>query len=319
MPLSTNTLASRPTPKVFISYSWDDEPHKDWVKAFATGLRSDGVDVTLDQWHLQPGDQLPAFMERAVRGNDYVLIVCTPTYADRSNRRVGGVGYEGDIMTGEVFTSRNERKFIPVWRLGADWNTAAPSWLLAKYRIDLRGDPFSEAQYQDLLITLHGTRPVAPPVVPRRSAPSAPIPTPPRSFTFEPIRILGVVVDEVGTARRDGTSGSALYRVPFQLSRHPSAEWAQVFVYAWNHPASFTTMHRPGVASVSGDKVFLDGTTMGEVLDTHRDTLVLALGVANREVEVWERQKFEREWEQLRQTQEHERQVRDAAGRIKFD
>ena len=27
-------------------------------------------------------------------------------------------------MTGEVFTSRNERKFIPVWRLGADWNSS---------------------------------------------------------------------------------------------------------------------------------------------------------------------------------------------------
>ena len=317
--MSTDTLASRPTPKVFISYSWDDEPHKDWVKAFATRLRSDGVDVTLDQWHLQPGDQLPAFMERAVRENDYVLIVCTPTYADRSNRRVGGVGYEGDIMTGEVFTSRNERKFIPAWRLGAQWNVAAPSWLLAKYRIDLRGDPFSEQQYQDLLITLHGTRPVAPPIVPRRPAPSSQIPMAPQSFTFEPIRILGVVVDEVSTPRMDGTRGSALYRVPFQLSRRPSAEWAQVFVHAWNHPTSFTTLHRPGIASVSSDKVILDGTTMGEVLDTHRDTLVLALGVANREVEVWERQKFEREQEQLRQKQEHERQVRDAAEQIKFD
>ena len=195
--MRTDTQASRPTPRVFISYSWDDDPHKDWVKVFATRLRSDGVDVTLDQWHLQPGDQLPAFMEGAVRENDYVLIVCTPTYADRSNRRVGGVGYEGDIMTGEVFTSRNERKFIPVWRRGAQWNVAAPSWLLAKYRIDLRGDPFSEQQYQDLLITLHGMRPVAPPIGPRRPTPSARIPTAPQSFTFEPIRILGVVVDEV--------------------------------------------------------------------------------------------------------------------------
>jgi hypothetical protein len=317
--MSTDTLASRPTPRVFISYSWDDAPHKDWVKTFATRLRSDGVDVTLDQWHLQPGDQLPAFMERAVRENDYVLILCTPTYADRSNRRVGGVGYEGDIMTGEVFTSRNERKFIPVWRLGAEWNVAAPSWLLAKYRIDLRGDPFSEQQYQDLLITLHGTRPVAPPIVPRRSAPAARIPMAPQSFAFEPIRILGVVVDEVSTPRMDGTRGSALYRVPFQLSRRPSAEWAQVFVHAWNHPTSFTTLHRPGIASVSSDKVILDGTTVGEVLDTHRDTLVLALDVANREVEVWERQKFEREQEQLRQKQEHERQVREAAEQIKFD
>ena len=78
-------------------------------------------------------------------------------------------------------------------------------------------------------------------------------------------------------------------------------------------------MHRPGIASVSIDKVILDGTTMGEVLDTHRDTLVLALGVANREVEVWERQKFEREQEQLRQKQERERQMRDAAEQIKFD
>jgi hypothetical protein len=50
------------------------------------------VNVTLDQWDLQPGDQLPAFMERSVRDNDYVIIVCTPTYADRSNRRRGGVG-----------------------------------------------------------------------------------------------------------------------------------------------------------------------------------------------------------------------------------
>ncbi len=70
---------------------------------------------------------------------------------------------------------------------------------------------------------------------------------------------------------------------------------------------------------MSGDKVILDGTTMGEVLDTHRNTLVLALGVANREVQAWERQKFEREQEQLRQRQEHERQVREAAKRIKFD
>ena len=128
-----------------------------------------------------------------------------------------------------------------------------------------------------------------------------------------------MVVDEVSTPRMDGTRGSALYRVPFQLSRRPSAEWAQVFVHAWNHPISFTTLHRPGIASVSIDKVILDGTTMGEVLDTHRDTLVLAVDVANREVEVWERQKFEREQEQLRQKQEHERQVRDAAEQIKFD
>ena len=39
---------------------------------------SDGVKVTLDQWHAVPGDQLPEFMEQAIRRNKYVLIIALP-------------------------------------------------------------------------------------------------------------------------------------------------------------------------------------------------------------------------------------------------
>ncbi len=102
-------------PTAFVSYSWDSDEHRDWVLEFATRLRGDGVETVLDQWHLVPGDQLPAFMEKAVRESDYVLIVCTPRYRDRSERRVGGVGYEGDIITGQVLTTRNQRKFSPYY------------------------------------------------------------------------------------------------------------------------------------------------------------------------------------------------------------
>src|SRR2546422_9170 len=105
-------------PGAFISYSWDGEDHTSWVRGLASRLREDGVETTLDQWHVVPGDQLPAFMERAVRESDYVLIVCTPRYKDRSDTRTGGVGYEGDIMTAEALTVRNERKFIPILRQG---------------------------------------------------------------------------------------------------------------------------------------------------------------------------------------------------------
>lgn len=105
-------------PTAFISYSWDDEPHKGWVRGLATRLRGDGVDVVLDQWELQPGDRLPAFMETAVREHDHALIVCTPHYKQRSDARQGGVGYEGDIMTGELLSQGNERKFIPMLRRG---------------------------------------------------------------------------------------------------------------------------------------------------------------------------------------------------------
>jgi len=134
------------TPKAFISYSWDDEPHKDWVKALAARLRGEDVDVTLDRWAVAPGDQLPRFMETAVRENEFVLIVLTPNYKLKSDGRKGGVGYEGDIMTGEVFAGKDPRKFIPILRSGA-WDESSPSWLGGKYGIDLSGDLYSEVHY----------------------------------------------------------------------------------------------------------------------------------------------------------------------------
>ena len=150
-------------PKTFISYSWDDDAHKEWVKQLATRLREDGVDVTLDRWHSAPGDQIPAFMERAVRENDFVIAVCTPRFKERSDERGGGVGYEGDIMTAYAFTGGDKRKFIPVLRRGS-WREAAPTWLLGRAKIDLSRDPYSESEYEELLRTLHGAREEAPPI-----------------------------------------------------------------------------------------------------------------------------------------------------------
>ena len=151
------------TSTAFVSYSWEDESHKQWVLDFTTRLRGDGIDAKLDQWHAVPGDQLPAFMETAVRENDFVVIICTPKYKERADSRSGGVGYEGDIVTAEVFTMQNQRKFIPVLRHG-DWTDASPSWMTGKYYVDLRGEPYSEVNYADLISTLLGTRPEPPPV-----------------------------------------------------------------------------------------------------------------------------------------------------------
>jgi len=59
-------VSAKPTPNppsAFVSYAWDDDAHHAWVKQISSRLRSDGVNVTLDQWHLAPGDRLPVFME----------------------------------------------------------------------------------------------------------------------------------------------------------------------------------------------------------------------------------------------------------------
>lgn len=150
-------------PKVFVSYSWDNAKHKAWVRDLASRLRSDGVDARLDQWHLQPGDQLTEFMEKEVRENRFILIVCTRRYKQKSDKRKGGVGYEGDIITAEILNKRNRRKFIPLQRDGS-WKLCAPSWLAASYSINLSGDPYSEDQYMALVDTIFGRSLIAPPI-----------------------------------------------------------------------------------------------------------------------------------------------------------
>jgi serine/threonine-protein kinase len=108
-----------------------------------------------------PGDQLPQFMEKSIRENDFVLIICTATYKYKSDNRVGGVGFEGNIITAEAFSYNNQRKFIPILRRDT-WRAAAPTWLLGKYYIDLRGTPFSEEQYNLLLKALYGISSIRP-------------------------------------------------------------------------------------------------------------------------------------------------------------
>jgi len=321
------------SPKVFVSYSWDDEPHKSWTRDFATRLRTDGVDVTIDQWNVVPGDRLPHFMEQAIRENSYVLIVCTPKYKSKSDNRQGGVGYEGDIMTAEVYAKGNHRKYIPILRSG-DWTTAIPSWLSGKYSIDLSATPFSEDQYRDLLATLHNLRDQAPPLgpVPNRAGLSRATPVPIREAVkpflrtqeksggeFEPIKILGVLADEVGEPLNDGTRRSALYAVPFKLSRAPSSEWSDLFIQTWDHPPQYTTSHRPGIARVQGDRIVLTGTTIEEVKTVHRDTLKLVVDTVNTQIAQVVNSRHAAEQAKADLQQKHKENVRRIADDMKFD
>lgn len=305
-------------PKSFVSYSWDSESHKKWVANLATQLRADGVDTHLDQWHAVPGDQLPHFMEREIRENDFVIVVCTPKYKTKSDNRSGGVGYEGDIMTAEVMNTGNHRKFIPVLAQGA-WADAAPSWLNGKYFVDLSSPEKLAQNYGDLVSTIVGTRPQAPPL----GTPPAGF-RPPSSPTAqqtgpEPIRILGVVVDEVTEPTMDGTPGCALYRVPFRLSRVPSREWVQLFLQAWDFPARFTSMHRPGIAEVNGDRVILDGTTIEEVQEYHKVTLQLCVATANEKEAEWRARVAQQQAQEGERREARRRAIRDISSQIRFD
>ncbi len=311
--------AQNGNPKAFVSYTWKPPEHKNWVRELATKLRAeDGVEVTLDQWHTAPGDQLTHFMEQAVSSNNYVLIICTPIYKRKSDNREGGVGYEGDIMTAQAISTGNERKFLPILASGT-WEQAAPIWLLGKYYVDLTGDNFAEG-YEDLRTTLLGLRPEAPPLGRvERVASERVEPAGLTAGPDAPIKITGIILDEVGQPLNDGSRGSALYRVPFQLSKQPSPEWARHFVQTWDRPPRFTSMHRPGIARVSGSKVILDGTTVDEVKQYHRDTLIAVVEKVNEDIAQYEAQKRGQEKARRLEHERHESSVRNAARDIDFD
>jgi hypothetical protein len=139
------------------------------------------------------------------------------------------------------------------------------------------------------------------------------------SHEHEPIKIVGVIAEEVGVPRNDRRPGSGLYEVPFRLSRQPSEQWAEFFIDSWNRPPEFTSMHRPGIARVEGDRIILDGTTIEEVERFHLKTLKLAVERANELAVQWRRSREQRGKALNDQEVEHRHHVKEVAKRLKFD
>lgn len=152
-------------PKVFVNYSHEEPEHDSWVLELAASLRNNGVDTTLDQWDLRPGHDTTLFMESQIRDSDFVVLVCTPIYAEKSNIPLGGVGYEKNIISAEILHSKDLRpKFIPVLRKG-DFQTALPTYLGSRYGIDFRTSRDKGEALDELLRTIHEISPASKPPI----------------------------------------------------------------------------------------------------------------------------------------------------------
>ena len=103
-------------PKVFISYSWSNPQHEQWVINLATELRQAGVDVILDKWDLKEGYDAIAFMEKMVTDPEIkkVIIVSDRIYAKKADSRKGGVGTETQIISKEIYDKVEQDKFVVV-------------------------------------------------------------------------------------------------------------------------------------------------------------------------------------------------------------
>lgn len=144
---------STAVPKVFISYSHDDQAHKKWVLELAQRLRNAGVDAILDQFRLSLGDDLGSFMEKSVAESDRIIMICTDTYVTKANDGLGGVGYEKMIMTAEYMNQINTKKVIPLIRQKGTNNV--PTFLKSRLHINLSREDEFELQFDNLLREIH--------------------------------------------------------------------------------------------------------------------------------------------------------------------
>lgn len=145
---------AKSAPKVFVSYSHDTPEHKRWVAELATKLRQNGVDAVLDQWDLQPGKDVPMFMEEQLKECDFALLICTERYVEKANSGTGGVGYEKMIVSGELIKDIDVGKFIPIIRQSG--SHLVPTFIETKLFIDFSDDEFFETVVDDLLRRLLG-------------------------------------------------------------------------------------------------------------------------------------------------------------------
>lgn len=141
-------------PKLFISYSWSNPEHEEWVVQLAEELVENGVDVKLDKWDLKEGHDAYAFMESMVTDDNInkVIVVCDKTYAQKADKRKGGVGTEAQIISQNVYEQVDQNKFVAVVKeKDEDEKAYIPTFFKSRIYIDLSDNDLYVKSFEQLL------------------------------------------------------------------------------------------------------------------------------------------------------------------------
>jgi len=305
---TNTTLANTMTkpPSFFISYSHADKPLAISLKA---ALVERGAAAWRDEDELRAGDSLAERLADAVHEFEYMaVLVSDASKGSEWCRKELALAVTGGLNQGRV-------KVMPL-KVG---DAQMPPVIADLVYIPI--DEGSVEEAADRLIRDAGryaSEPTASArITPRVSPPAAAAGAPDRS-AYVPLKIRGVVADRIGRPRNDGTAGSALYAVPLELSRMPTAAERQLLVAVWDRPPRWTTMHRPGIASVQGNRLVLEGTTIDEIENYHAETLRWVIEEVNRRAKEIARQEELAAQARERERAEHEERV-ERARRLKFD
>lgn len=142
-------------PIVFISYSWDDDSHKAWVKKLADELVSYGIYVIYDGY-AQDGTNLVLFMRNGIKRADKVLIIGTPIYKEKLERNNGGAKFEDQIINTAIYHDAGTTKFIPLLRRGGGFKDSFSELIEIRKGYDFRIDDNFKVEFVSLVKTLWG-------------------------------------------------------------------------------------------------------------------------------------------------------------------
>ncbi|RUS66694.1 hypothetical protein CUZ56_01484 [Saezia sanguinis] len=142
------------SPKLFISYSWSNPTHEQWVIDLAKELTESGVHVILDKWDLKEGHDSVAFMEKMVTDPQItkVAMICDEIYASKADGRSGGVGTETQIISREVYENQEQGKFVAIISERDSQSQAyLPTYYKSRIYIDLSAPDSYADNFEKLL------------------------------------------------------------------------------------------------------------------------------------------------------------------------
>lgn len=142
-------------PVIFISYSWDDDSHKAWVKKLADELMSNGIYVIYDGY-APDGTNLVQFMKDGIKRADKVLIIGTPIYKEKLERNNGGAKFEDQIINTAIYHDTGTTKFIPLLRRGNGFDDSFSELIEIRKGYDFRIDDNFKVEFIRLVKMLWG-------------------------------------------------------------------------------------------------------------------------------------------------------------------
>lgn len=147
-------------PKVFISYSHQDEQYEAKVLQFTNRLRRDGIDADIDLYNEAPSEGWPRWMENQIHNSDFVIVINSKSYFEKFYTHDGkGINWEANILYQVLYDNTTlNANIIPVF-----FNQDEVQYILTPLKPYTYYDIGTDSGYEKLYWRLRGVNRVSKP------------------------------------------------------------------------------------------------------------------------------------------------------------